>query len=69
MMQYGYDPLSNPPEDFEMNPHDFDLDAELIPTDMNVSSGFVLQSRDGQGVSMGACVCVGGGGRIRCYGG
>ena len=49
MAQYGYDPLSNPPEDFEMNPHDIDMDAELIPTDLNASSyGFVLRSREGK---------------------
>lgn len=38
----NYDPLSYPPEDFEMNPHDIDMDAELIPTDPNTSYGFVL---------------------------
>ena len=33
-----------------MNPNDFDMDAELIPTDLNASSyGFMLRSRDGQG--------------------
>ncbi len=49
LAQYGYDSLSNPPEDFEMNPHDIDMDAELIPpADLNASSyGFVLRSRDG----------------------
>jgi len=41
----NYDPLANPPEDFEMNPHDIDLDAELIPTDLNNSYGFVLRTK------------------------
>ena len=48
MSQYGgYDPLSNPPEDFEMNPHEIDLDAELITTDLDTSYGFVLRPKEG----------------------
>lgn len=48
-------PPVKPPEDFELNPHDFDIDAELIPTDLNQSStGFVLKPKldiHGQGKS------------------
>lgn len=57
LQQYGYDSLSNPPEDFEMNPQDIDMDAELIPTDMNASSyGFVLRSRDGKSLHLQGCI-------------
>ena len=48
MSQYGYDSVTNPPEDFEINPHEIDMDAELIPTDMDTSYGFVLRSREGE---------------------
>ncbi len=41
-----HDPLINPPEDFELSPHDFDIDAEMLHGDLNASSmGFVLKSR------------------------
>jgi len=41
-----FDPLSNPPENFELAPQDFDIDAELIPTDLDQSTGFVLMPKD-----------------------
>lgn len=44
-----FDPLANPPEDFELAPKDFDIDAELIPTDLDQSTGFVLMPRDQEG--------------------
>ncbi len=38
--------LTEPPEDFELSPHDFDIDAEMLQADLNASSmGFVLKSR------------------------
>ena len=45
-----FDPLANPPEDFELAPKDFDIDAELIPTDLDQSTGFVLMPKDQEGV-------------------
>jgi len=44
-----FDPLSNPPENFELAPQDFDIDAELIPTDLDQSTGFVLMPKDQEG--------------------
>lgn len=42
----AHDPLTDPPEDFELSPHDFDIDAEMLQADLNASSmGFVLKSR------------------------
>ncbi len=46
-----YDPLANPPEDFELKPQDFDIDAELIPSDLDQSTGFVLKAKDEEGTS------------------
>ena len=41
------DPLSNPPDNFELTPHDFDIDAELIPSDSaHTAHGFVLKRKD-----------------------
>ncbi|XP_064400082.1 harmonin-like isoform X2 [Halichondria panicea] len=41
-----HDPLAEPPEDFELSPHDFDVDAEMLQADLNASTmGFVLKQR------------------------
>ena len=48
------DPLANPPDNFELTPHDFDIDAELIPSSAtHMSHGFVLKSKD-----EGRCTCI-----------
>ena len=43
-----FEQLSDPPADFELRPNDFDIDAELVPVDPNLSgseTGFFLRPR------------------------
>ena len=44
-----YDPLANPPDNFELLPHDFDIDAELTPdVQLDYHSAFMLKPREGE---------------------
>ena len=48
-------PFANPPADFELKPHDFDIDAELIPADPNQSTGFMLRAKEDPNGMAGSC--------------
>ena len=44
-----YDPLANPPDNFELLPHDFDIDAEITPdVQLDYHSAFMLKPREGE---------------------
>ena len=44
-----YDPLAHPPDNFELLPHDFDIDAEITPdVQLDYHSAFMLKPREGE---------------------
>ena len=44
-----YDPLANPPDNFELLPHDFDIDAEMTSdVQLDYHSAFMLKPREGE---------------------
>ena len=44
-----YDPLANPPDNFELLPHDFDIDAEMTAdVQLDYHSAFMLKPREGE---------------------
>lgn len=44
-----YDPLAHPPDNFELLPNDFDIDAEITPdVQLDYHSAFMLKPREGE---------------------
>jgi len=44
-----YDPLAHPPDNFELLPQDFDIDAEITPdVQLDYHSAFTLKPREGE---------------------
>lgn len=44
-----YDPLAHPPDNFELLPHDFDIDAEITSdVQLDYHSAFTLKPREGE---------------------
>ena len=44
-----YDPLAHPPDNFELLPHDFDIDAEITSdVQLDYHSAFMLKPREGE---------------------
>lgn len=44
-----YDPLAHPPDNFELLPHDFDIDAEMTSdVQLDYHSAFMLKPREGE---------------------
>ena len=44
-----YDPLAHPPDNFELLPHDFDIDAEMTAdVQLDYHSAFMLKPREGE---------------------